>query len=75
VNTNITVAQLKREISIEESVEVTQLKCLSELEKSDHNDGDSDDDDMAVPTLQDLDDTTLISEYPIQDGIIIVYSM
>jgi hypothetical protein len=67
VNANITVAQLKREISIEEGVEVTRLTYLSSRQRLWRNYN------IVVPTLQDLDDGTLISEYSLQDQTIMVY--
>jgi hypothetical protein len=69
VKSNIAVEQLKREISIEHGLDVTQLKYLTTSEATDAND-----DDLAISTLQELVDTVSISEYPLQDEIIIVYS-
>ena len=69
MKSDIAVELLKREISIEHGLDVTQLKYLTTSEATDAND-----DDLAISTLQELVDTTSISEYPLQDEIIIVYS-
>ena len=67
VDANLTVAQLKKEISFEERIEVTQLKYFAITEENA--------DDVVVSTLQELRDDHLISSYPLEDEVITVYSM
>ena len=65
VNPDIKVEQLKREISVEEKVDVKQLKVIST-----HEDLDGDE----VVNLKDLEDTAVLSTLSLQDDVIAVYS-
>jgi hypothetical protein len=73
VKPNITVNQLKREIAIEEGIEVTQLKYVAVSDDSVHDDDDDDDgDSIAALTFRELADEAQVSQY--QNETIIVLS-
>jgi hypothetical protein len=71
VNAGITVAKLKEEISMEEDIQVAQLKVLSE---GVHQDDDNDD-GVIMPVLIELQDDRPISEYSLEGKTITAYSM
>jgi Ubiquitin family len=66
VNTDITVAQLKRDIEVEEKIDVPKLNFVSSLEDPE------DPEILMVSDSQDLSDEELISRYPLSNSTIFV---
>ena len=66
VNSDITVAQLKREVAVEEKVDVPKLKFVSSMEDPE------DPETVFVSEPQDLPEEALISQYPLSNSTIVI---
>jgi len=66
VNSDITIAQLKREVAVEEKIDVPKLKFVSSMEDPE------DSDTVFVSEPQDLPEEALISQYLLSNSTIFI---
>ena len=66
VNSDITIAQLKRDVAVEEKIDVPKLKFVSSMEDPE------DPETVFVSEPQDLPEEALISQYPLSNSTIVI---
>ena len=66
MNSDITIAQLKRDVAVEEKIDVPKLKFVSSMEDPE------DPDTVFVSEPQDLLEEALISQYPLSNSTIFI---